>query len=67
MLAAMIRERSEGAEAARTAAEQAAAQDRALPPHAWREIHERASTAGVEVALLDEGQSLELLATLPAE
>jgi two-component system sensor histidine kinase DegS len=65
-LAAMIREQREGAEAARDAADRATERDRALPAHAWREIHHRASTAGLDVALVDEGQSLEVLATLPA-
>jgi two-component system, NarL family, sensor histidine kinase DegS len=65
-LAAMIQERREGAEAARDAAERAVERDRALPAHTWREIMHRASTAGLDVVLSDEGQSLEVLAMLPA-
>jgi two-component system, NarL family, sensor histidine kinase DegS len=65
-LAAMIQEQQEGEAAALFAAEEAIVRRRALPASVWREIQQRAASAGIEVALAEEGRRLDVLAQVPA-
>ena len=65
-LAAMIQEQQEGEAAALSAAEEAAVRRRGLPAPAWREIQQRAASAGIEVALAEEGRRLDVLVLVPA-
>ena len=58
-LAAMISEQRAGAEAATAAAATARARATALPPGAWSEIRQRASTIGLAVALSEDGRVLQ--------
>ena len=65
-LAAMIQEQKEGEAAALYAAEEAVVRRRAMPASAWREIQQRAASAGIEVALAEEGHRLDVLVQVPA-
>jgi two-component system sensor histidine kinase DegS len=65
-LAAMIQEQQEGEAAALYAAEEAVVRRRALPAAVWREIQQRAASAGIEVALAEEGRRLDVLVQVPA-
>jgi hypothetical protein len=63
-LAAMMEDRRADRRAKADAARDAARI--ALPPHAWREIQQRAATIGVEADLLSDGGELRLVVDLPA-
>ncbi len=65
-LAAMIQEQQDGEAAALYAAEEAVVRRRALPASVWREIQQRAASAGIEVALAEEGRRLDVLVQVPA-
>jgi len=65
-LAAMIQEQQECEAAALSAAEEAGVRRRALPAPAWREIQQRAASAGIGVALAEEGRRLDVLVQVPA-
>ncbi len=64
LLAAMIQERHDDDVATRSAAAEQAAKDSALPARSWREIEQRASTAGLEVSLAEGGRCVEMVAEL---
>jgi two-component system sensor histidine kinase DegS len=64
-LAAMIEEQREGDIALRSAAAEALAQRRALPAGSWQEIQQRAASAGIEVALGDDGRHLDVRVGVP--
>ena len=64
-LAAMIQEQQEGEAAALSAAEEAGVRRRALPASVWREIQQRAASAGIGVTLAEEGRRLDALVPLP--
>ncbi|HKG19355.1 MAG TPA: histidine kinase [Candidatus Limnocylindrales bacterium] len=64
-LAAMMEERREQAEAAADAARTAAIVS--LPPTTWREIEQRASTVGIEIALVGGGGEVQLGVDVPRD
>jgi hypothetical protein len=61
----MIQEQQEGEAAALSAAEEAGVRRRALPASVWREIQQRAASAGIGVTLAEEGRRLDALVPLP--
>jgi two-component system sensor histidine kinase DegS len=64
-LAAMMADRRDQAEAAAEAARSAAIVS--LPPTAWREIQQRATTIGISVELLGGGGELQLAVDVPPD